>query len=777
MSENQLDNQTTGYIKGELLFTIFENEQEHFSIAKIKVVDTNESYDEKEIVVKGYFSSLQQGVTYQFFGQLVIHQTFGEQYDVSSYQTYVPDTEDGLIQFLSSDLFPGIGKKTAETIVDHLGNNAINKILENNDVLLEIPRMNKKAMRKLVKTLKEYHGFEQVAVQLTKYGVSLKVAQLLYKTYKEETLQYVLENPFQFVFDIEGFGFPTADKIAHLNGLDKTDDNRIAASCIHALQLATLDGHVYLPMEQCIEKMQQILRVNTLTNDDLNEKLTTYEAERKIIVQEEKVYLPPLYFAEEGFAVHLQRIMEDDVETETTDAELMKMIGEIEEADAINYGVEQFTAINQALHSKIMILTGGPGTGKTTVIKAIIKAYADIHHVSTDISDYSNDDDFPFILTAPTGRAAKRLQESTNMKATTIHRLLGWDGNKTFEKNEHEKLSGKYLIVDEFSMVDTWLANHLFKAIPSDMQVLLVGDEDQLPSVGPGQVLSDLLSSSRIKKVQLNEVYRQKQGSKIIQLAHQIKRDECTLKDIEKDADFSFIECNEHQVTDVIINIVQKADERGIDLSDIQILAPMYRSIAGINEINKQVQQLVNPKSKSKRERRVNDVVYRIGDRVIQLINQPEDGVYNGDIGEIVAIFKASENEEKEEQIIISFDDNDVVYTRSDYLNFMHAFCISIHKSQGSEFPIVILPVLHVYRRMLRKNLLYTAITRSQQSLILCGQKDAFIDGIHTKDTNVRYTTLKEHLTAQVVTDESDEAMPEKTLHEDDYDISPFDFM
>src|SRR5699024_7029656 len=348
---------------------------------------------------------------------------------------------------------------------------------------------------------------------------------------------------------------------------------------------------------------------------------------------------------------------------------------------------------------------------------------------------------------------------------------------QTFEKNEYEKLEGKYLIIDEFSMVDTWLANHLFKAVPDDMQVLLVGDEDQLPSVGPGQVLSDLYSSNLIPFVKLNEVYRQKEGSKIIQLAHLIKNDVCTIKDLEKDKDFSFIPCKEHQIIDVVLQVFQRAKEKGIRLNDIQVLAPMYRTEAGIHAINKKLQQLINPKSKKKRERFINDFIYRIGDRVIQLVNQPEDGVYNGDIGEIVQIFTAKENEEKEEQILIAFDDREVLYSRTNYLNFMHAYCISIHKSQGSEFPIVVLPVVPAYRRMLRKNLLYTAITRSKRSLILCGDMEAFIDGIQTLDTDRRYTTLKEQLELKII-GESDQSAEDALVADDDSEsLSPYDFM
>jgi len=424
----------------------------------------------------------------------------------------------------------------------------------------------------------------------------------------------------------------------------------------------------------------------------------------------------------------------------------------------------------------VMILTGGPGTGKTTVIKGFIKAYAELHELSLDPKDYKDkDESYPFVLTAPTGRAAKRMNESTNIPASTIHRLLGWDGNDSFERDEDNPLAGRLLIVDEFSMVDIWLANRLFKAIPDDMQVLLVGDEDQLPSVGPGQVLSDLLRSEAVPRVMLKDVYRQKEGSKIITIAHAIKNGTLSQDELEKDKDFNFIPCREHQVVDVITQIVGRAVEKGWDLRDVQLLAPMYRSQAGIHELNKQLQQLVNPKDKQKREMAAKDVIFRKGDKVIQLVNDPEEGVFNGDIGEVVALFREEENIEQKEQLVVAFEEKEVVYESKDLSNLMHAYCISIHKSQGSEFPIVILPVVPGYRRMLRKNLLYTGITRAQRSLILVGEKQAFLQGIQTEDTNQRYTSLVEHLGFHEQGDDIDRMLRE--AEEEQEDISPYDFM
>lgn len=774
-------------MKGELLHTIFRNDTEHFSIVKLKIIETNEDYDEKEIVAKGHFPPLQEGMIYTFYGAFETHAKFGKQYRIDAYETYVPDTRDGLVTYLSSDMFYGIGQKTALKIVDTLGNDAINKLLNDESLIKQVPGLKKEIADNLLAVLKENQGFEHVIQRLGKYNIGLKMSQKIYETYKDESLTVVETDPYRFVFDIEGFSFQMADLIAKEAGTSPVDPNRIAAGIIHVLQQSTASGHVYLPKEECSANVDRLLNTDLLTDDALEESYTALDEEALIIQNDEKVYLPTLYYAETGFSTELKRIIEKEIEEETPLAELMAITGDIEETESLSYGEEQFEAINRAIHSKVMILTGGPGTGKTTVIKGIIKAYAQINDLSTDIDDYDSRADYPFILTAPTGRAAKRLTESTGLPAMTIHRLLGWNGQDTFDRNENEPLQGKFIIIDEFSMVDIWLANSLFKAIPSHMQVLLVGDEDQLPSVGPGQVLTDLISSQSIPLVRLKEVYRQKEGSKIIQIAHEIKRQAFTKDSLVNSADFSFIPCTSSQVIEAVTQIFTKAKAKGVDLTDIQVLAPMYRTQSGINEINKKLQMIVNPKARGKREKKYRDVVYRVGDKVIQLVNQPEEGVSNGDIGEIVAIFERDENIDNEEQIVISFDDREVTYTRSDYHNFMHAFCISIHKSQGSEFPIVVLPVVSSYSRMLRKNLLYTAITRGKQSLIICGEEAALLRGVRTHDTNERYSALTNHLEELLgktsTSEVSDEVEQEKAAEKepltpvDDYDISPYDFI
>lgn len=772
--ENMRENYENRYIRGTILYTIFQNENENFSIVKIKIDGTNETYDEKEIVIKGHLPPLKDGSTYTFYGEMENHPKFGRQYKVHSYQSYIPTDREGLIAYLSSDLFYGVGKKTATRIVETLGVKAVEKILDDPEVVYEVPRLPKNTAKNIIDTLQENQGFEKIVIELSKFGIGMQLCQKIYQAYKHEAIPLLQDNPYQYVFDIEGFSFHMAENIAEKHTLSNTHPDRIKAACIHVLNESIQEGHVYLPLDECIEKMTYLLSTKMLSEDEMIAFIKEMDQEKKIIVHEKKVYLPSLYYAEEGFASHIKRILSEN-EIKTIDqARLMHIIGEIEETESLSYGAEQFEAIQKALQTKMMIVTGGPGTGKTTVIKGILKAYAKIHEIPYDKEEYEDPKDYPFLLAAPTGRAAQRLSESTDLKATTIHRLLGWNGEDVFERDEHDPLEGRYLVVDEFSMVDIWLANRLFKAIPKDMQVLIIGDEDQLPSVGPGQVLSDLLNSYLLPSVRLHEVYRQKEGSKIIKLAHKIKNNECEKNDLTKSRDFSFISCHEQQVVDVIIEIFKRAKDRGLDLRDIQVLAPMYRTKNGIHTLNKELQKIVNPPSSKKRETRFQDVIFRVGDRVIQLVNQPEDGISNGDIGEIIAIFKPRENKEKVEQMIIAFGDKEIVYERQDYIHIMHAFCISIHKSQGSEFPNVILPVVSTYRRMLKKNLLYTAVTRSKDSLIICGEKRSFLQGIETLDHHKRYSTLQEQLMIKM----EEKNYPSITSKKQEVEeVTPYDFL
>lgn len=491
------------------------------------------------------------------------------------------------------------------------------------------------------------------------------------------------------------------------------------------------------------------------------------------------MYFPPLFYAEKGVVKAIGKLMaQTEYEEQFPESEFLLALGELEERLGVQYAPSQREGIQKALLSPMLLLTGGPGTGKTTVIKGIVELYAELHGCSLNPGDYKKDEGFPVLLVAPTGRAAKRMSEATGLPAVTIHRLLKWNGQEGFDHNEENPINGKLLIVDEVSMVDLWLAHQLFKSLPASIQVVLVGDEDQLPSVGPGQVLKDLLHSEAVPTVRLTDVYRQEEGSSIIDLAHEIKKGRLPSDLTNQQGDRSFIRCYGAQITDVVKQVCGNAVKKGYTAKDIQVLAPMYKGPAGIDKMNEVLQELFNPASQQRRELKHGDVTYRVGDKVLQLVNQPDSNVFNGDMGEIVSVFFAKENTEKQDMLVISFEGNEVTYTKQDFNQITHAYCCSIHKSQGSEFPIVVLPIVKSYYRMLRRNLLYTAVTRSKQFLILCGEEEAFQIGVNRNEDSIRQTNLQALLKEQLVDELEDPEVPfMKDANIGMENLTPYDFM
>lgn len=443
----------------------------------------------------------------------------------------------------------------------------------------------------------------------------------------------------------------------------------------------------------------------------------------------------------------------------------------------MSYAASQKDALQTAINSKIMLLTGGPGTGKTTVIKGIVELYAEVHGISLDYDDYQ-EDDYPVVLAAPTGRASKRLQESTGLEAMTIHRLIGWNQDTQPEDILDNEINARLIIIDEMSMVDTWLFHQFLSAVPLDAQIILVGDEDQLPSVGPGQVFKDLIDSNTIPRVNLTEVYRQQDGSSIIELAHRMKLGQ-PIDITQRFHDRSFINCGTEQIPNVVEKVVNSAVNKGYDMSDIQVLAPMYKGNAGIKRLNQILQSILNPKEKDTREIEFGDVVFRKGDKVLQLVNRPNDNIFNGDIGVIVGIFWAKENALNKDVLVVDFEGNEITFTRQDMLELTHAYCTSIHKSQGSEFPIVIMPIVKQYFRMLQRPILYTGLTRAKQSLVLLGDPQAFDIGLNTngqKRLTQLFTLLKQYFTEEKsydlsLTEENNESNDSQGIHYED-DVS-----
>ncbi|MGG0460531.1 SF1B family DNA helicase RecD2 [Priestia aryabhattai] len=771
------------YISGTSIVTVFHNEENLYNVTRIRIKKTNLEIEDKETVVTGYFPKLNEDEVYTFYGDFKEHPKFGLQFHVEQFKKELPQSRQGIVQYLSSDLFHGIGKKTAENIVDALGERAIFRILQNESVLKEVPRLSADKAEALVTQLREHQGLEEVMVKLTDLGFGPQLSMKIFQAYKQEALEIVQNNPYQLVEDIQGIGFSRADELGKRLGMATNHPDRLRAGILYVIeQECNQMGHVYVTADQLYGKTAELLRKSrheNLSEMDLTREVDALKADKKLIIQDEKIYFPPLFYAEKGVVKAIQKIMaQTQYEEQFPESEFLLALGELEERLDVQYAPSQRKGIQTALMSPMLLLTGGPGTGKTTVIKGIVELYAELHGCSLNPGDYKKDEAFPVLLVAPTGRAAKRMSEATGLPAVTIHRLLKWNGQEGFDHNEENPIDGKLLIVDEVSMVDLWLAHQLFKSLPANLQVILVGDEDQLPSVGPGQVLKDLLSSEVVPTVRLTDVYRQAEGSSIIDLAHEIKKGKLPEDLSRQQGDRSFIRCQGQHITNVVQQVCGNALKKGYTAKDIQVLAPMYKGPAGIDKLNEVLQELFNPASEQRRELKHGDITYRVGDKVLQLVNQPDSNVFNGDMGEIVSVFFAKENTEKQDMLVISYEGNEVTYTKQDFNQITHAYCCSIHKSQGSEFPIVVLPIVKSYYRMLRRNLLYTAVTRSKQFLILCGEDEAFQLGVSRNEDSVRQTNLQPLLRESLDNDIEDPEIPfMKDANIGMENVTPYDFM
>ncbi|MDK8644682.1 ATP-dependent RecD-like DNA helicase [Staphylococcus condimenti] len=734
-------------VKGTVEAILFQNKENFYTVLKVDPIETNEEFDSMPTVV-GFFPEIAEGDVYTFKGQAVTHPRYGKQLKAETFEKELPQTKDAIVSYLSSDLFKGIGKKTAENIVDTLGENAINKILDDEQVLAEVPHLSKKKQKQIAEQIYSNQEVEKIMIRLHDLGFGPKLSMNIYQVYQVETLTEIEKNPYQLVYDVKGVGFNKADTLAKNLGIEYNDPERLKAGLLYTIEEECIkQGHTYLPKDYVIEASQDTLsQVHSESIDAqlLEEMIVQLTEEEKLVEADETLSVPSLYYSEVKSVQNLYRIEAHQTKLETIEqSDLQIHIGEIEDVNNVNYAAPQKEALETAINSKVMLLTGGPGTGKTTVIKGIVELYAEIHGLSLDYDDY-NEDDYPVALAAPTGRAAKRLQESTGLEAMTIHRLIGWSQETKPEDVLENEINAKLIIIDEMSMVDTWLFHQFLNAVPIDAQVILVGDEDQLPSVGPGQVFKDLIDSKVVPRVNLTEVYRQQDGSSIIELAHKMKLGQ-PIDITQRFHDRSFIPCSADQIPDVVNKVVTSAVKKGYDMSDIQVLAPMYRGSAGIKRLNKVLQDILNPKQEDTREIEFGDVVFRKGDKVLQLVNRPSDNIFNGDIGVIQGIFWAKENELNKDVLVVDFDGNEITFTKQDMMELTHAYCTSIHKAQGSEFPIVIMPVVKQYYRMLQRPIIYTGLTRAKQSLVFLGDSQAFDIGMQTYG-QVRMTRMAQLL-------------------------------
>ena len=728
------------YFSGTIERIIFENPSNFFRILLLDIEDTDaEDFEDFEIIVTGSMADVMEGEDYTFWGSLVQHPKYGQQLKISRYERAKPSSK-GLVKYFSSDHFKGIGVKTAQKIVQLYGEDTedtIDKILAEPEKLTQINGLAAKNREAFVAKLRLNYGTEMVLAKLAAYGIPNKLAFQIQDTYKEETLDIVEKYPYQLVEDIQGIGFKIADHLAEELGIQSDAPERFRAGLVHTLLTQSMErGDTYVEARDLLEHTIELLESSRQVELDpilVADELAHLIEEDKVQNIETKIFENSLFFAEEGIKSNLVRLLEKG-EQDCFDADnITAAIQQVEENSGISYDSIQKEAIRQAINQKVFILTGGPGTGKTTVINCIIAVYAQLRGL-----DLRKVNDLPILLAAPTGRAARRMNELTGLPSATIHRHLGMTGDDDTSHLD-DYLDADFIIVDEFSMVDTWLANQLLSNISSNTKLLLVGDAEQLPSVSPGQVLADLLQIPSIPQTKLEKIYRQSQDSTIVTLASQIQKGLLPEDFTEKKADRSYFEARNEHIPPMIERIASAAIRSGIPAQDVQVLAPMYRGQAGIDQINSLMQNLINPVEKDQLTFEAPDCQYRQGDRVIHLVNDAESNVFNGDLGYIVDLLPAKYTESKQDELTINFDGNEISYQRSEWYKIRLAYAMSIHKSQGSEFPVVILPITRSSHRMLQRNLVYTAITRAKSKLILLGEKSAF--GYAVKNTGTARKT------------------------------------
>ncbi|MFU2164654.1 ATP-dependent RecD-like DNA helicase [Streptococcus pluranimalium] len=729
----------TTYFSGTIDRLIFENATNFFKILLLTLDDTDSDFEDAEIIITGTIGDIIEGESYTFWGNLVQHPKYGQQLQAERYERARP-TASGLIHYFSSSHFKGIGRKTAEKIIELYGQDPIDQILEDPSRLDTISGLSKVHRENFLAKLKLNYGTEQILTRLAKYGLSSKLALHIFNHYQDQSLAVIEDNPYQLVEDIKGIGFKIADQLAEQLGIAADAAQRYRAGLVHCLSENALQtGNTYTQARDLLEMTLYLLessRQAALEPSLVADELTHLIEEGKVQTIDTKVFDNTLYHAEAGIHKHLTRLLAADDTLDFSAESIEKEIERVQEKLNLTYDTIQKEAITKALTSRVFILTGGPGTGKTTVINGIIEAYTNLHQLAPQKQET------PILLAAPTGRAARRMNELTGLPAATIHRHLGLTGDGEDYQTLDDYLDADLIIVDEFSMVDTWLANQLLSAIATRSQLIIVGDSDQLPSVGPGQVLADILKIESLPQVRLEKIFRQSEDSTIVTLASHIRQGQLPSDFREKKPDRSYFEAKANHIPQMVTKIVTAAINSGIAPQEIQILAPMYKGEAGINHLNTLLQDLINP-LEDQLSFTFNDQHFRPKDKVLHLVNDADNNVFNGDIGYITDLLPAKYTESKQDEITIEFDGNEVIYPRNEWGKITLAYAMSIHKSQGSEFQVVILPITHQSGRMLQRNLIYTAITRSKSKLILLGEVTAFDKAVQTQGA-IRQTCLVE---------------------------------
>ena len=721
-------------LNGQIERITFANEENGFTIAKVKVRGRRDL-----VTVVGVLLSPMPGEILDMKGEWASHPTFGEQFKVVEYRTKVPATVYGIRKYLGSGLIKGLGPVMAGRIVDRFEKSTLDIIENDIQQLAEVAGIGKKRIAMIAEAWDAQREIRDVMLFLQSHDVSSGYATKIFKQYGNRSIAVVKQNPYRLAADIFGIGFVTADRIAAKMGIAKDAGMRVEAGILYVLHQLADEGNVYFPYEPLISKSCQILEVERkpvskalgqlsvdqiIVMEDLNDDLDDFQENSKA------VFLAKFHLCETSIAHCLKTLVNSPKSVRDIDSD--KAIDWVQGQLAITLAAKQIEALRCAIENKVMIITGGPGTGKTTIINAVLKIFAKL---KTKI-----------MLAAPTGRAAKRMSETSGFEAKTIHRMLEFSFQKGgFQRNEDNPLDCDVLIIDEASMIDTILMYHLLKAIPPSATFILVGDVNQLPSVGAGNILKDIIASSAVPVVALDKIFRQAQTSRIIVNAHKINEgivpylDHAATDDPHND--FYFIEQEDpEKILDIILELtkVRIPQRFGFDpVDEIQVLTPMHRGVVGSGNLNQKLQAALNPGEGgiTRGER-----THRVNDKVMQIRNNYDKEVFNGDIGRITAI------EWEDKEVMINFDGREVVYDFSDLDEIVPAYAVSVHKSQGSEYAAVIIPIVTQHYILLQRNLIYTAVTRGKKLVIMVGSRKAMAIGVSNNKTQKRYTRLRYRL-------------------------------
>jgi len=715
-------------IQGQIDRITYRNDENGYTIAKMKVRGRRES-----VTVLGNFLDPAPGEILKMKGEWTNHPRYGEQFRVSFYEPLVPATVEGIERYLGSGLIRGLGPVMAKRIVRVFGKRTLDVIEHEIERLAEVEGIGEKRIEMIRRAWEEQKEIREVMIFLQSHGVGPGYATRIFRQYGRDAVGIVKENPYRMATDIHGIGFLTADRIAEKLGVAKESPMRVEAGILYVLSQLAEEGHVYYPYEPLIKKCLEILQVE---REVVVRAFGAVAAEKKIVIEDlnddpesfvennKSVYLAAFHLCETNIAARFRTLAKTPKSMNVPDPS--RAVEWVKKRLSLNLAERQVEALTRALRDKVMVITGGPGTGKTTLINAILKVAARIPA--------------RVLLAAPTGRAAKRMSEATGHEAKTIHRLLEYSMQRAgFQRNETNPLECDLLVVDETSMIDTLLMHHLLKAVPFHATLILVGDSNQLPSVGPGSVFRDIIESNAAPVVELNEIFRQARESRIIVNAHRINQG--LLPSLDDGGDFFFIEREDPQ--EVLKTIVELAKDRiprrfGFDpLSDVQVLTPMNRGVVGTANLNLELQKALNPREIEFSRGGKN---LKVGDKVMQIRNNYDKEVFNGDIGQIVKIDWVNQ------EVVVLFDGRPVIYDFADLEEIVLAYAVSVHKSQGSEYPAVIIPILTQHYVLLQRNLIYTAVTRGKKLVVLVGTKKALAIAVKNNRTEKRFTGLRRRL-------------------------------